>query len=1213
MPLSSVPPAPPPCSARLVSQRYELLEVVAHGGMGIVYRAIDRLSGTAIALKRILMEPSSRRDLFMAAFEREYQVLSRLDHPRIIRALDYGVDEEGPFYTMELVEGRDLSSLSPMPWAHVCLHLRDIASCLSLLHARRLLHRDLSPRNVKIDGSGRCKLLDFGALGAFGYANLLVGTAPMVPPESVHGEYLDHRADLYSLGALGYWALTGRHAFPAARIDELERVWLDSPQPPSAWVADIPTSLDALIASLLSADVLARPSSAAEVIARLNVIAQLHPEQEADRKRLAYSFLSAPPFVGRDRELSRFASEIKAARSGVGHALLIEAEAGGGRSRLLEEVAIQVQLSGSTLVKADAGRSPQLHGVARELVLELASALPELAADRAKRHHSALRALGREVESRLGLSPVHVAVSASSDSQREGVSGVADWIIEVSRVQPLVLLVDNLERCDPASLAVLLALAARTSQEHLLLVLAERTELRSSRRSMAVLRGRCATLTLNNLRATETGVLARSLFGAVPNVERFAEWLHDTTAGNPLHCIETARHLVAADIIRHEDGLWLLPVSRPSLPVPSGLDGALALRLSELEPAASELARSLSLQRGVATLELCVHLTPAPAQSTSERRALVLLAELVRRDILSVSPTGYGFTSAALQDAVKRNMSAPERERIHSRLGAAYQDMAAGDGELLLEAGWHFMSGAQEVRGAELVAETLARVPATTAMVAAGKSIGPYAEKALAIYRAHRRSPYERLPLLSALSVAAFWENFEYLERYGDEAFELADELAGLHAARALKRWLGGRLAVVLSGIIALVRFLLQPRRERRYSLLDFLQSVLGIFPTLVGAAMLALDSERAQRIAGALEVFRALPVNATARGILDLCVALQELGRENQASAVSALELLSARLSDPRTQRLLPASARKLAIAGTYLARGILGVLRADSARALQAVSALESSGIHLHTLIASQLRYLYHAHRGELALAIEQRARVEVYAARLGSSWQIDLWEPAAMLPLHLATRDIVGMAHTLRRFEELAPVAPSLAFYQSLAQGLLPLIQDTAGPEQLEQTLCVIGTREPRSYIGWTTSMAGVAAGYNRLGRHAKARAICERALAITSEADREWVSLFLEIDLQAAIADAALGDVDRAVERLERLRARFEPSGHPLALGRLHETLARISFRAGRRGAFHHHKRQMDLYLRPTDNPCLIALCESVAELERALDTSRVRHV
>src|SRR6195952_5681911 len=206
---------------RVIAHRYEVKEQIAHGGMGMVYRVLDRSSGQERALKRVLFSNPARKSFYTSAFEREYQVLAGLDHPRIIRVFDYGVDAEGPYYTMELVRGRDLERAGPLSFREVCLHLRDIATSLSLLHARRLLHRDLSPGNVKIADDGHFKLLDFGALSDFGFTSWIVGTPPMVPPEALRGDLVDQRADLYALGALTYWTLTGEHAFAARRMDDL--------------------------------------------------------------------------------------------------------------------------------------------------------------------------------------------------------------------------------------------------------------------------------------------------------------------------------------------------------------------------------------------------------------------------------------------------------------------------------------------------------------------------------------------------------------------------------------------------------------------------------------------------------------------------------------------------------------------------------------------------------------------------------------------------------------------------------------------------------------------------------------------------------------------------------------------------------------------------------------------------------------------------------
>src|SRR5580693_4855477 len=137
--------------------RYVVKEQLASGGMGVVYRVHDRVTGEARALKRIQPDVAGE-PLHAAAFEREYQVLAGLDHPRIIRVFDYGVDSNGPYYTMELLAGVDMRKAAPVPYRDACRYLRDVATSLALLHARHLLHRDLSPSNVRTTDDKHCKL-----------------------------------------------------------------------------------------------------------------------------------------------------------------------------------------------------------------------------------------------------------------------------------------------------------------------------------------------------------------------------------------------------------------------------------------------------------------------------------------------------------------------------------------------------------------------------------------------------------------------------------------------------------------------------------------------------------------------------------------------------------------------------------------------------------------------------------------------------------------------------------------------------------------------------------------------------------------------------------------------------------------------------------------------------------------------------------------------
>jgi serine/threonine protein kinase len=211
-----------------IGGRFQALRRLARGSSGEVFAVRDPATNRELALKRLLAANSGPAST--ARFMREYHALSGLRHPRIIEVYDYGVDGSLPYYAMELLDGYDLGALSPLPYREACGYLRDVASSLALLHARRLLHRDVSPRNVRRTHEGRCKLIDFGAMIPFGTPPDVIGTLPCLAPEALQAGPLDQTSDLYALGAVAYFALTGR----LARLGELAEVItlraLDRPQ-----------------------------------------------------------------------------------------------------------------------------------------------------------------------------------------------------------------------------------------------------------------------------------------------------------------------------------------------------------------------------------------------------------------------------------------------------------------------------------------------------------------------------------------------------------------------------------------------------------------------------------------------------------------------------------------------------------------------------------------------------------------------------------------------------------------------------------------------------------------------------------------------------------------------------------------------------------------------------------------------------------------------
>jgi serine/threonine protein kinase len=378
-----------------VSDRYKVLQELGVGGSGIVYRVLDTRENVELALKVLRADKTDARSTRL--FRAEYRMLCQLTHPRIVSVYEYGVGSTGAYYTMELLDGLDVREAAPLPMAEVCRLLRDVASALAMLHARRLLHRDVSYRNVRCTASGCAKLIDFGALTPIGTTAEVIGTPPFIPPEAVHGKALEPRSDLYSLGALAYWMLTARHAYPASNLPTLQRLWAAEPPPRvSELVESVPLALDRLVMSMLSQDLQARPASAAEVMDRLGAIADLPPAEDLG---VAAAYLAKPALVGRERERDQIRDYLKrehdARRRGT---LLIEGAEGVGKTRMLEEFMIEAKLADWVAIGSRKSARAEPYALLRDLIEQLFAYLPDLAQqvdadDRASiprvRHHHA--------------------------------------------------------------------------------------------------------------------------------------------------------------------------------------------------------------------------------------------------------------------------------------------------------------------------------------------------------------------------------------------------------------------------------------------------------------------------------------------------------------------------------------------------------------------------------------------------------------------------------------------------------------------------------------------------------------------------------------------------------------------------------------------------------------------------------------------------------
>ncbi|HEX8698910.1 MAG TPA: protein kinase, partial [Myxococcaceae bacterium] len=261
----------------LFAGRYQLLNQLGRGGMGIVYRARDTLVGDVVALKMLEVGKGPAADL-LERFRREVRLARRISHPNVARMHDLGEHAGHLFLTMEYVEGEDLQSLlgrerslGPARAARIAL---GVCEGLAAAHAAGVVHRDLKPANVLLEPSGRVVLTDFGiARAVAGEAALrtqgMVGTPMYMAPEQLSGGKVDARSDLYAVGLLLYEMLTGQAPFTGDSPMAVAFARLRQPPPDPSGHPGVPDELAQWTRRCVGRDPHERPAGTLEVAAAL--------------------------------------------------------------------------------------------------------------------------------------------------------------------------------------------------------------------------------------------------------------------------------------------------------------------------------------------------------------------------------------------------------------------------------------------------------------------------------------------------------------------------------------------------------------------------------------------------------------------------------------------------------------------------------------------------------------------------------------------------------------------------------------------------------------------------------------------------------------------------------------------------------------------------------------------------------------------------------
>lgn len=260
--------------------RYDVIETIGRGAMGVVYKARDPLLDRIVAVKTIVAPPSLGRNVrkaFLERFEREAKAAARISHPAIVTIFDVGLEAEAPFLVMEYLPGETLADRLDrvrMPLGQVVQCGRDLASALGFAHRERIVHRDVKPANVLHAGDTRWKLADFGIArmpdSDLTQIGIFMGTPGYAPPEAIKEGRYTVQADVFAWGAVFYELLCGRVPYEGPDTQTTNGTVLKA-EPPSPRVYDpaVPDLLAQVALRALAHDSKRRYGNGAEAEAAL--------------------------------------------------------------------------------------------------------------------------------------------------------------------------------------------------------------------------------------------------------------------------------------------------------------------------------------------------------------------------------------------------------------------------------------------------------------------------------------------------------------------------------------------------------------------------------------------------------------------------------------------------------------------------------------------------------------------------------------------------------------------------------------------------------------------------------------------------------------------------------------------------------------------------------------------------------------------------------
>lgn len=770
---------------------------------------------------------------------------------------------------------------------------------------------------------------------------------------------------------------------------------------------------------------------------------------------------------------------------------------------------------------------------------------------------------------------------ADPGEERMRVQGaISSLLRSMASEQMLVLAVDDAQRADEASMALLAALARDAASGAIYIVTALRTgEPVRAEQAIGILQQSGPRVSLGGLDEEEVGDLVRSYFGDVDHASRLASFMHRVSRGSPMLCSELARHLVDNNVVRYREGDWLLPVELSHAHVPQGLGAAIQSRLQTLGPKIRGLGELLAVHGGKVSLDTVVALVGEPPQAV-----FPALDELVRHAVVLESAGMFELRHDQLREGLLRNLPAKRLAELHLRVGEQLlREQSAESRDAAI--GWHLMAGGEKARGAELLERAGKRLFDAQALM---DCLAPLEAAHEALVEAE--APQHRiLPILFMLLAAGWVADRKVGARYASQTVHAYRDAAGLSLAARLGRYTGRHVALLLAVLLASLRWVFTGMRgpSPGQALVSF-PVALGYACGLTYAANKRAEVLELVRLVDPLDAFRSRLPHAAYLGMQVFPAILD--GRLGEAEG-----LLARALHLVESDRLTPVAE----IERQFIEVGLRGLLVISyvnqfDPRLDAELSRIEALPFRYYHLVAQTARAVRHRYRGEEESARAVEKASEAASLQLGS-WSTDLQRTLFAHPAYALCHDLSGLK---RCADELSSyVEQGFQFEARVTMTNAERLRERGQHDEARHLLQSLYASLPEHDYLMRQWAGSALAEVEIESKHAEsALRVALEVIALGESEAHGLLLTLLRCERIAGMAQARLGRVREAKERLRAAAELAEARSCPVLAGHLHESLALLALEEGDRLDYEVHCARTAESLLPTNNPFLIAVHE-----------------